>query len=518
MRLILIGASLVICGAAVGQGAKVWVASPWEHVLKSAPARDGQSVELRAARNEYEPFRVIVTAGDEALSEVAVTAEPLRLNQRNEAPLTLYREHYINCFEPSRRSTAEPGWYPDALVPLTEAFDVAAGESQGVWVDAYVPADATPGTYEGELVVTAAGEEIGTVSVALDVWDFALPETFAMRSNFGSLGGRLAKNIGMDAGSDEFLAIEDAYIDELLAHRCQPSSLGNIWPKRNEDGTLDDTESGERLRHFVEDRHINSLKLPFPYGDGPEKCKAYLANIAEYLREKGWLDLAYIYMKDEPNDPEEYEIVREQGRVIREADAGIRRMCTEQTITSNEEWGDLYGAVDVWCPLWGLYDDETALARQAAGEEIWSYTALCQCAETNPYWQIDFPPVVYRSPFWVSWHYDITGFLYWSSIYLPPEKDVWDAPHFRDQYWGEGMLLYHGQDVGIDGPVSSIRLKLIREAMEDFEYMTLAANAGKGEQVDRIVDGLATSFQDWERDPGAYMDAREEIAGLIVGG
>ena len=77
------------------------------------------------------------------------------------------------------------------------------------------------------------------------------------------------------------------------------------------------------------------------------------------------------------------------------------------------------------------------------------------------------------------------------------------------------MLLYPGKPVGVEGPVTSIRLKLIREAMEDFEYMTLAAEAGSKSKVDRIVRGLARSFTDWERDPEGYMVARAELAEVI---
>jgi len=65
--------------------------------------------------------------------------------------------------------------------------------------------------------------------------------------------------------------------------------------------------------------------------------------------------------------------------------------------------------------------------------------------------------------------------------------------------------------------VTSIRLKLIREALEDFEYMTLAAAQGQREQVNGTVDGLARSFTDWEHSPDAYMAAREQLAGLIKG-
>jgi hypothetical protein len=520
------------CAMAGAQGATVWVASPWEHVLRDSPPSEARAVGITAAANEYEPFRVIVSAGAAKLTNVTVEAGPLtgRAGKIGAEHVSLFREHYIDVFEPSYASTAPTGWYPDALIPFTGPdgaelsgakydavpFDVEPSTNQGVWVDVYVPPDTRAGDYAGSVTVKSGETVLGEVPVRLTVWGFSLPDTIAMRSNFGGLGSRVAQAHGVDAGSEAFRQIEDRYVDTLLQHRCVPSSLGPVWPDWTPEGGIDDAKTGERLRMMVEDRHVNALALPFAYQNDPEKCKAYLHDLAAYLREKGWLDLAYIYMKDEPNNAEDYEIVRQQGALIHEADPGIKRLCTEQTITSNAEWGDLYGAVDIWCPLWGLYDEETARQRQALGEEMWSYTALCQCARTNPYWQIDFPPVSFRAPFWISWHYRIKGFLYWSSVYWPPEHDPWTAPHFRDKYWGEGMLLYPGADAGIAGPVPSIRLKLIREAMEDFEYMTLAAARGHGAEVDAIVDRLARSFQDWERDPAAYAQARAKLAELVT--
>jgi len=524
---------ILLAGAAGAQEPLVWVASPWEQVLRDTPPGPARAADLEAARNEFEAFRAVVRAGAQPLRGVTVVATPLQGPGAIPASsLILYREHYVEIAKPSYRSTAPPGWYPDALIPFVDPqtgadlkgakydaapFGVEPGMNQAVWVDVRVPPDAQPGTYTGRLHVTAGGAPLGDVPLRLTVSKVALPDTIAMRSNFGGFGSGVAKHHGVEDGSPEYRAIEERYIDTLLEHRCVPSSLGAVWPQWTEGQGMDDRETGERLRHMVEDRHVNALALPFPWGDGPERCRAYLHDLAAYLREKGWLDLAYIYMQDEPNDADAYEVVRRQGALIHEADPGIKRLCTEQTVTSDPAWGDLYGAVDIWCPLFGLYDEPTARQRQALREEIWSYTALCQCAEQNPFWEIDFPPVSFRAPFWVSWHYGIKGFLYWSSVYWEDTTDVWTRPCFRDEYWGEGMLLYPGAEAGIAGPVPSIRLKLIREGMEDFEMMTLAAQAAGPDAVGRVVDGVGRAFTDWEHDPAKYQEARRALVRLIGG-
>ncbi len=530
MRRCLLSVLVCILGlpSARGQEAAVWVASPWQHVLRESPVGTATTAELDAARNEFESLRVIVHAGPSALQDVLVEVSALRGPAGTIEPdsCAVFREHYVHVFEPSRASKAPVGWYPDALVPATiegaaqpgqsALLQIEPNQNQGVWIDVYVPHDAPPGEYAGQIRVTQDNSELGRIAIKLRVWPFGLPDRISMRSNFGSLGTRLARQWGLDASSPQFVELEDRYIDLLLAHRAIPSSLGNIWPQWTPEDGIDDSSSGNRLRTMVRERHVNALSVPFSYRNDPEKCRAYLRDLAGYLRDQGCLDLAYIYLKDEPNNAEDYEIVRQQGELIRES--GIKRLCTEQTVSSNPDWGSLYGAVDIWCPLWCLYDEQTARQRQASGEEIWSYTALCQGKGTAPFWQIDFAPVHFRAPFWISWQYDVKGFLYWSSIYSAPDQDPWTAPHFRNQYWGEGMLLYPGQKLGYDGPVPSIRLKLVREALEDFEYLTLAAQRGQRQQVDQLVRGLVTSFDNWSHDGEAYAAARERLAELILAG
>ncbi len=134
---------LVVCAVAWAQEPTIWVASPWQHVLKSTTPGPQRSADIKAARNEYEPFRIIVHAGARALTDVNVIASPL-VGAAGEIPaenITLFREHYINIFEPSYASTAAPGWYPDALIPFVDPVD--GTELSGARFDA-VPFDVEP--------------------------------------------------------------------------------------------------------------------------------------------------------------------------------------------------------------------------------------------------------------------------------------------------------------------------------------------------------------------------------------
>ena len=51
---------LFLATACAKQPGIVWVASPWQQVVRSTPPLDQKVVNLKAASNEYEPFRIIV--------------------------------------------------------------------------------------------------------------------------------------------------------------------------------------------------------------------------------------------------------------------------------------------------------------------------------------------------------------------------------------------------------------------------------------------------------------------------
>ncbi len=191
-------------------------------------------------------------------------------------------------------------------------------------------------------------------------------------------------------------------------------------------------------------------------------------------------------------------------------------------------WGDLYGDVDIWCPLFSLHRQESAAKREALGETIWTYTALCQGPPT-PWWHIDFPLLNYRVPAWMAWPDGIQGLLYWGGMsYWRQSDDPWtQAPFYtgngRPQqgskeivFNGEGSLVYPARPVGYDGIVPTIRLKALRDGIEDYEYLTILQQAGKTDEARQQVQSLTPTFFQWNKDPAVYEQAREKLAAMIV--
>jgi hypothetical protein len=186
--------------------------------------------------------------------------------------------------------------------------------------------------------------------------------------------------------------------------------------------------------------------------------------------------------------------------------------------------------VDIWCPLFAFLEETSIQRVQSEGDAVWSYTALCQRTpsyspdyqkvrgQNPPYWQIDFPVLSYRIAPWLNRRYGVTGLLYWTTVcWTSPQRDPWDSPGFRLNFNGEGMLFYPGEDAGIDGPITTIRLKNLRDGMEDYEYFVLLERAKGKAAVDEIVRTAVPTWGTWDQDPYHLLKLRERIAREIVG-
>ncbi len=512
-------------------------------------AKPGErTISLSAARNEYEAYQIVVQATQKAATVTDVAVSDLTGPGGGKIlakGMKRYREHCVYVRRPSYNSDARVGLYFDALIPFVNPIDgskltewhsrnnkdgakhdaiphkVHPEKAEVFWIDVYVPADAKPGDYTGQAKVCLAGVEPIHIPVKLHVWDFALPDVPAVQSHFGGFH-RVADAHGVKRGSPEYHVIEERYCAAMAEHRITPEVPRHLLPKRNPDGSIDPSQTHGKLVAFMKRYHVNAIQVMhlsrLPKGKQLETTRRYLAEMQAYLAKHGWLDGAYIYVLDEPNDKEAYETVRKLGAFIHDAAPKIKVLCTEQTKPTKRSWGSLNDAVDIWVPLWPLHDEPTAKERLAAGDELWSYTALCQRGKDPLFWQLDFPLLNYRVWAWLNYRYHMTGLLYWTSVYWGHVRDPWlDQPSFRLAYNAEGMLFYPGKDAGFDGPVVSMRLKQIREGMEDYEYLHLLAHKVGRDKATEFARRIGRTWRDWEKDPAKLMAVREELARAIEG-
>ena len=514
-----------------------WVIDSLTRVRPKDPPRSTVEARVKSARNEAEAFQVVVRAGDKGLKGGSIVASDLkgdggRLIEKRH--VSVFREQYLEVRTPSPRSRELPGIDPDALIPVPaepgakrpekaprfigSPFMIPPEFNQPFWVEIRVPKDASAGDYAGTVTVSAEEEKPIVVPVTLTVWDFTLPDTPSLRTNFGGLGRRLLTgHPSYKPDTPPYRALERRYAEVMAAHRLCPPVPPYLRPKEGPDGSVSTKESHAGLKEWIESFHLTGYEIKLigddPAGKDRERNIKMIRSTWAYLKENGWEKLAYVYVIDEPNDKKAYEEVRRRAQMVHEAQPGLKVLCTEQPAPSDPSWGTLVGSVDIWVPLWTLFDEKTVTERQRAGEEVWSYTALCQgkAGGDTPYWEIDFPLLNYRIPAWTSRRYGLTGLLYWTVVYWT-DGDVWANPlTYNRQYNGEGSLFYPGGDAGVEGPVTSMRLKALRDGLEDYEYLLLAGDAGL-----EMAARMAPSWGTWETKPWNLAAAREELAQIIL--
>ena len=104
-----------------------------------------------------------------------------------------------------------------------------------------------------------------------------------------------------------------------------------------------------------------------PLGADRERNARYLSSMYAYLKANHWDKLAYIYVVDEPNSVQAYNDVRARGKFVHEVAPGLKVLCTKQPQVRNSAWGSLAGSVDIWAPLWPLFQEAAAKERLARG-------------------------------------------------------------------------------------------------------------------------------------------------------
>jgi hypothetical protein len=555
------------------------VLNSMERISQDQKVDGAQTVKISSARNEVESFHVVVSAPMENISVIKVDISDLagpegsKIEKEN---IKLFREEYVRVRMSSPRAELPPGLYPDPLVPFINPvtnepieplnqsrerwgeavktsgydmyavpFEVFKGQNQVIWADVYVPKNIPPGEYGGQLRVLARGGISEQIPITVTVWDFTLPDGPTHRNHFGGFGN-VARYFNIDRNSDRFRQIEMSYCRAMSEHRINPPIPGYLLPQINDDGSLEIVpEKHTALKEFITDLHVTDFEIPrarfarLPGStlrsdyktispENEQKAQRYYREFYKYLKDNGWEKGAYLYMLDEPNLRENYEQVLVLGRLVHQAVPQLKCLVVEQTYLQDPSWPDIDPAVDIWCPLWSFIDRESINDKIAHGDEVWSYTALVQRAPRYhpqyqtvkdfdpPYWHIDRPLTVYRVPTWINYQYDITGLLYWSTVTTVIEP--WYNPAFAHprHYNGGGFLFYPGVPCGIDGPVISMRLKNLRDGMEDYEYFAILERLTDKKTVKKTVDTIAPNWWDFSKDPDEFLAAREKIAQQIL--
>jgi hypothetical protein len=478
-----------------------WFAPSTAKIMRDAqPGAAPQEWDLAAARNEVEACQLVLRA-EEAIAGVTVTAAPLQREGGSEKlEPTLCKVEYVPILK-------EKTPYPDPLPPLTGPFDLPAKQAQPVWVSIRVPKDTVPGVYRGTLTAQAGGWR-KSFPLRLQVWNFTLPATPACMTAFGnSAGGSLGPWFGLEPSAPESKALDKKLVELLLDHRVSPMFIPA-------DLMTSDAEA------YLNDPRLTSYVIPYEPDDA--KLKALVARLIEH----DWFKKGFFYVVDEPVNKTAFDTLVTVADRLRKIEPNYRLTAP---FYANPDFDEklrakdvMLGRVNVWCPHLNYVGSEPDFrkylqGRKHAGDSVWWYVCNNPREPRNNL-QIDQNALAHRVLPWQQKHEGLQGLLYWSVCYWDKKfvNDPWvDMNTIGTGFWGDGSLVYPGKKVGFDGLVSSIRLEVFRDGLEDYDYLTLANQLLGPEVTAGYVAKIARGLDDYERDPAKFEPVRRALGAAI---
>jgi MYXO-CTERM domain-containing protein len=134
---------------------------------------------------------------------------------------------------------------------------------------------------------------------------------------------------------------------------------------------------------------------------------------------------------------------------------------------------------------------------------------------TWPNVMIDGAASLNRAFPWQSWREKVSGELYYDTTYAFAHGDAWSNQYYFGGN-GDGTLFYPGTPAEIGGttqiPIASLRMKLLREGQEDYEYFQALADAGDPAMADAEAATLSPAAYNNESDPAAIDASRHRMA------
>ena len=565
-------------GYAVADG--IWWAEPdWKvaPTLPQPPKETKKPIAIGAAKNDFESFQLVVNGSENGINDLSLSLDG-NLYGKDGATISAdnvqIRYAYYHFVHRKTDKIGLIGDWPDALPPLEKPLVLAPKRNQPLWVTVKVPQDAKAGDYRGTLKLRRNGAE-EKIPFSVHVWNFALPERNRHETAFG-MNHSLIFRYHNCKTDEEKRAVLELYWKNFADYRVSvytPAPLDPVnvtWNPDSLTATLDFTAFDKEIERRIREHKITNFRMGLQgmgwrtyenrshgkigkFEAGSPQYEAmlsdYLKKIEAHLKEKGRLDMAYIYWFDEP-EAKDYEFVAEYNARLQKYAPGLARMITEEPnapfLAALEK---AETNINIWCPVSHNYNDEEAQKRQANGERFWWYVCTGPKA---PYCTlfIDHPGTELRVWFWQAFQRKIVGSLVWTSTYWTspsafpkdaqnpyddPMGYVSSGPPGSKRYWGngDGRFVYPPLEAATPGrndgkailkpPVASIRWEMIREGIEDHEMLLMLLDlktkrpnlAGKIDELLIVPAEITSSMTEFTKDPKPIYERRRAVARLL---
>ena len=512
-------ASISMTGTGVQSNFSTWAEPSLNRVGKTDAPGALSSIALSGARGETVDTQVVVQGPAGGLSNVNVSASALTGPNGVTIPasnVTLYREYYLAVtgtasYGGGNNPPLGSGTYAEPLIPFNDPetgaalcgssatlkacnASVSAGQNQPYWIDISIPhgaANSPAGTYTGSVTISSS-QGTATIPVSLTVWNFELPEQpseLSLWTLWPPASGNTTTTLARALMRNKLMSWYDVAgnsssdVTNMGLNRSGLDSYYYIGIQCNGSYSSIPTTS-----------QINTAAANFPAGLG--------------------LDF---YMADELNGcTGDYSPIKTLAANAHAANRSVKTMLTLNATDPN-----LYGSVDHWVLLDSVQKWPTLPF--TAGGDLWSYTSCNAGYGNTPEWMVDYPPINERiQAGFLNFTQGATGLLYYRA-------DGWTAGNAIGSWNnvdttacggglgrpGDGIFLYPPAPIASTESAPGIRLKAIRDGIQDYEYAQILKNLGQLSVVDNALLPIATSWSNWSHDPNALQNARTQLGQLL---
>ncbi|HET6929522.1 MAG TPA: hypothetical protein VFI45_04320 [Candidatus Acidoferrum sp.] len=524
---LLVGVALIVVVIAIKANKSsttafpVWVASGLVRVGKTEAPGMISSIDVSGARGEIVDAQIIVHAPASGLTAVNVSASDLAAPGGATIPasnITLYREYFVTVtgtanYGGGSNPPLGPGTYAEPLIPFNDPetgaplcktpaalkacnASVIAGENQPYWIDISIPhgtVTSPSGTYTGNIVVTSNQGKVN-VPVSLTVWNFELPKQpseLSLWTLWPPSAGNTTASVARALMRDKVMS----WFDEAANAASDKSDSG-----LNRSGL-------DAYFHFQVKCDGTHSKFP-----SPGEIDSAAARFPQALP----LDL---YVGDELNDcPQGYAALKTIGAQVHAATRAVKTILTVNTPDA-KLFDDGHGrsVIDHWVLLASM--EKWPSLPFTGGGDLWSYTSCNTGYGNAPEWLLDYPPINERlQAGFLNWTQGASGILYYRA-------DGWTAGNTIGSWNnldtnacgpgisrpGDGIFLYPPGPIGSSEPAPGIRLKAIRDGIQDYEYAQLLKNQGQASYVDFVLKPIVASWTKWTHDPNDLESVRQKF-------
>ena len=508
-----------------GRQFAAWSVHPVIKVFREdLPPETTAPFAVHLARNEQEPLQIALRSSQPS-AEVGIVVDAPRhasgarlaapeIGVVGYVPIDHKTSYYRSETPAWHRKTPQrggscdgwPGWWPDPILPK-KTFDLAANQTQPIWLTFETAADTKPGLYRGTIRLLSNGKSLASFPYQVTVWDFALPQTHSLAAIYDVRSrGTWWQEEGLTNQKLRERTMRFLARKKLCANRPQAQP---VFKRDGERITADFERYDEAMALFFDELKFAKAYTPgffylFGWAHLPQKClgeqpyegeypyegvdrsklrpeykriyQECLRTYWDHMKEKGWAEKLVLYISDEPHFNQEEVRVQMKALcdMIHEVDRKIP--IYSSTWRHCPEWN---GYLDVWgVGSYGCFPIDELAARKAAGDRMWFTTDGQMCTDT-PYCAIE------RLLPYYCFKYDVEAYEFWGVDWLTynPYEFGWHSyiaqssgpgSNFFVRYPnGDGYLIYPGRIVGFDGIVSSIRLEAARDGVEDYESFTI---------------------------------------------